>query len=76
MTTKFELANYCANLLTIMESRDSAGAIGRGRTLGEEYNRAYDELMGIIKKEHEDEARKSQSLERRSDKDRADFKRR
>lgn len=54
--TKYELASYLTNLISIMESKEDGG-IGRGRTLGWEYNRAYAEMMEIVRKEQEDESR-------------------
>lgn len=40
-----------------MGSKEDAGR-GRGRTIGREYKRAYDELMEIVRKDEEDETRK------------------
>lgn len=59
MSTKFELADYCANLISIMVSKESAG-LPRGRSLAHEYERAYAELREILNDEElEHEARKS-----------------
>lgn len=60
MATKYELANYLSNLLSILSSKDEA-AISRGTTLPWEYERAYVELRDILQKEKDeaDEARKS-----------------
>jgi hypothetical protein len=52
---KGEQAQYLANLLAIMESKESAGR-ARGSTLVGEYERNYDELL----KEIDNEARKSE----------------
>lgn len=57
MPSKHELANYCANLLSIIGSKEDAGQ-DRGGTIAREYTRAYDELTSIIRKEEEDETRK------------------
>lgn len=54
---KYDVAEYCANLIIIMDSKDSTG-IPKGQTITTEYTRAYDELIGYIKKDNEDEARK------------------
>lgn len=55
---KQELVNYLAGLISVMESKEDAG-IARGQTLGREYNRAYEQLLEIIRKEEADEARTS-----------------
>jgi hypothetical protein len=57
--TKFDQSQYLVNLLAIMASRDAAGAVGRGRLLPDEYERVYKEFTSTIRKEQEDEARKS-----------------
>lgn len=50
---KLALADYCANLISIMESKEAAG-LPRGNTLVAEYNRHYELLIERIKA---DEAR-------------------
>lgn len=54
--SKFEQAQYLANLLAIMVSKESAGR-ARGNTLATEYNRVYDDLVNQLHREHGDEAR-------------------
>lgn len=53
---KVEQAEYLANLITIMDSRETAG-LQRGQTIPKEYTKVYDEYIETIRKEHEDEAR-------------------
>lgn len=52
--TKFEMVSYMASLLTIMQDRDSAGAVSRGPTLGREYEKIYQEYRDLLDKENED----------------------
>lgn len=47
---KHERAAYLASLLTIMVSKETA-ALPRGKTLADEYNYNYDELVKEIKDE-------------------------
>lgn len=56
--TKQEQAQYLVNLLTLIESRGEA-SIGRGLLLPWEYERVYADFASTIRKEQEDEARKS-----------------
>ena len=53
--TKVEMASYLASLLAIMASRDAAGAIGRGRTIAQEYDRVYSEFIKEINQEARNE---------------------
>lgn len=57
--TKVELAGYMASLLTLLEHQDKSGVHQRSFEIGEEYNRCWIELKETIRKEREDEARKS-----------------
>jgi hypothetical protein len=58
---KADLASYLASLISIMDSKDAAGGISRGQTLGAEYDRAYGLFMQIVRKEQADETRKREN---------------
>jgi hypothetical protein len=49
-------ASYLANLIAIMESKESVGR-ARGTTITNEYNRVYESFIDDIKKEQVDETR-------------------
>lgn len=57
--TKQECVSYLASILTIIDSKEDA-AQPRGGILAWEYNRVYNELQGILRKEQEDETRQSE----------------
>lgn len=57
--TKTELAAYLSSLASLMESIDKVGPVLRPQWLGVEYERTWEQFKQIVKKEHEDEARKS-----------------
>jgi hypothetical protein len=56
---KQDLVAYCYNLLGVIDSKEKTGGLDRGGALAREYLRAYDELVHIIRKEEDDEARQS-----------------
>lgn len=57
--SKFELASYLSSLASILDQQDKSGTVNRSATLGQEYQRVYDELKDIIQKEQGNETRTS-----------------
>lgn len=58
MSDKFELAAYLGNLMDILDAKEDVG-LARTGWLATEYQKVFHELELIVKKEHEDAARKS-----------------
>lgn len=54
--SKQDLAMYLVNLVTIMQSKETAGR-ARGETLANEYNKCYKDFINLLKEEHENETR-------------------
>lgn len=65
--TKVELASYLASLSSLLESQDAAGGHLRSQTIGAEFDKHWDLFKAELEKEHEDEARKRERIERRVD---------
>lgn len=58
MPSKFELAEYLANIHTLLTAQDQAGGLSKSQTLLDEYNRSWGLLKDAIEKENEHETRK------------------
>lgn len=56
---KYQLVSHLAAIISIMASQDAAGAMNRSQTLAREYERSYSQLKELLKKEDDNEARKS-----------------
>lgn len=58
MPSKYELAEYLANLHTLLSAQDQAGGLSKSRTLLDEYNTTWGVLKDAIEKEKDNETRK------------------
>lgn len=72
--TKQEMAAYLRDLLSIMESKETAG-IARGQSLADEYNKIYNAFRETLDKEKENEARTSEQQSQRIDQAGTNFSR-
>lgn len=59
MPSKFELAEYLANLHTLLTAQDQVGGLIKSKTLLVEYNTNWGLLKDTIEKESKDETRHS-----------------
>lgn len=66
LMSKYEQAEYLANLIVIMENKKDGG-LPKGNTLTKEYTLVYNSLLEAMKKEHEDAARKNADDSRRNE---------
>lgn len=64
---KQETVSYLTGLLTLMEAQDTSGVHNRSQALGDEYNKHWDLLKDLIRKDNENEARKRDIISHGSD---------
>lgn len=58
---KAEIASYLVSLHTLLEAQSKGVVSVPSTTLGDEYNKYWDQLKSIITKENEDEARNNRN---------------